>query len=94
MKRAQSEGIVRMAAEPSIPYSVEKPAEAEGAGGRKAKCFLVPADEIRSNKYDLSISRYKEIEHKEIDYENPEAIMAKILDLEKAIAKAVEDIKK
>ncbi len=92
--KALSEGAARMAAEPTVLYSAGKPAEAEGVGGRKAKCFLVPAEEIRTNKYDLSISRYKEIEHKEIDYEKPEAIMAKILDLEKAIAKDVEDIKK
>ncbi|MBS4027191.1 MAG: N-6 DNA methylase [Ignavibacteriales bacterium] len=28
---------------------------------KENKCFLVPADEIRANKYDLSISRYKKI---------------------------------
>ncbi len=31
---------------------------------RTGKCFLVPADEIRAHKYNLSISRYKQIEHK------------------------------
>ncbi len=59
---------------------------------RRKKCFLVPADEIRDNKYDLSISRYKEIEHKEIEYEKPEVIMKKVLELEREIAKDVETI--
>ena len=60
---------------------------------RSGKCFLVPADEIRANKYDLSISRYKQIEHKEIEYEKPEVIMDKVMALERNIAKDVEEIK-
>lgn len=60
---------------------------------RKAKSFLVPADEIRANKYDLSISRYKQIEHKEIAYEKPELIMEKVMRLEKEIANDIEAIK-
>jgi type I restriction enzyme M protein len=61
--------------------------------GRTGKCFLVSASEIRSNKYDLSISRYKEIEHKEIQYEKPEAIMKKVLRLEKEIETEIEEIR-
>lgn len=72
-----------MAAEPATPYGRD----------RKGKCFLVPADEIRANKYDLSISRYKEIEHKEIAYEKPGVIMDKVMALEGEIAKDVEEIK-
>jgi len=61
---------------------------------RRAKCFQVPADEIRANKYDLSISRYKEIEHKETEYEKPEAIMKKVMQLEQEIEEIVADIQK
>ncbi|MBX2990231.1 MAG: SAM-dependent DNA methyltransferase [Bacteroidetes bacterium] len=75
---------LRMAAEPTASYRHD----------RKGKCFLVPADEIRANKYDLSISRYKEIEHKEIKYEKPHVIMEKVLALEGEIAKDVEEIKR
>lgn len=56
------------------------------------KSLLVPVDEIRANKYDLSISRYKPIEHKEIKYEKPDVIMKKVLKLEKEIAKEIEEI--
>ncbi len=59
---------------------------------RKGKEFYVSVEEIRANKYDLSISRYKEIEHQEIEYEKPEIIMERILDLESDIAIAIEDI--
>ena len=48
----------------------------------RKKCFLVLADDIRANgnpslgdKYDLSISRYKQIDHKEIEYEKPCVIL-------------------
>jgi type I restriction enzyme M protein len=61
---------------------------------RKSKFFAIPAEEIRSNKYDLSISRYKEIEHNEIEYEKPEVIMKKVLALEKEIASEVNEIQK
>lgn len=56
------------------------------------KSLLVPEDEIRANKYDLSISRYKPIEHKEIKYEKSDVIMKKVLKLEKEIAKDIEEI--
>jgi type I restriction enzyme M protein len=54
----------------------------------------VPVAEIRANKYDLSISRYKPIEHAEVEYEKPEVIMGKVLELENAIAKDVEEIRR
>lgn len=60
---------------------------------RKSKFFPVPASEIRTNKYDLSISRYKEVGHSEIDYEKPDAIIKKVLDLEKQIVQDIDDIK-
>ena len=60
---------------------------------KNAKSFFVPVEDIRSNKYDLSISRYKEIVHTEIEYEKPDVIMNKILELEKGIEKDVEEIR-
>ena len=52
---------------------------------RKAKCFYVPFEEIKENDYDLSISKYKEIEYEEVKYEKPEVIKQKILELENKI---------
>jgi type I restriction enzyme M protein len=40
---------------------------------KNPKVVCVAADEIRHNKYDLSLSRYKPVEHKTVTYEAPEA---------------------
>lgn len=60
---------------------------------RKGKCFFVPFDEIKENNYDLSISKYKEIEYKEVKYDPPEKIKAKILELENNIIKTLKELK-
>jgi type I restriction enzyme M protein len=53
----------------------------------------VPADEIKANNYDLSISRYKEIEYEEVRYEKPEIIIEKIEELEGKILEDIEELK-
>jgi type I restriction enzyme M protein len=65
----------------------EKPAD------RKGKCFFVPIEEIKENNYDLSLSKYKEIEYEEIEYEKPEVIKKKILNYENKIIEALNDLK-
>jgi len=60
---------------------------------RKAKCFCVPVEEIQANNYDLSISRYKEIEYEEVEYEPPEVIIEKIEALEREIQTNLKDLK-
>lgn len=60
---------------------------------RKGKCFFVPFAEIKENNYDLSISKYKEIEYEEIEYEKPEVIKKKILECEHKIIEALNDLK-
>ena len=61
---------------------------------RKSKFFPVPADEIRTNKYDLSISRYKEVDHKEIQWEKPGVILRKVNQMENEIERDIEAIRK
>lgn len=65
----------------------EKPAD------RKGKCFFVPIAEIKANNYDLSISKYKEIEYEEVEYEKPAVIKKKILEYENKIIKALNELK-
>ncbi|MDD3137268.1 MAG: N-6 DNA methylase [Methanoregula sp.] len=65
----------------------------ENSTDRKGKCFFVPISEIKENGYDLSISRYKEIEYEEVQYEKPEVIIAKIETLEHEIQKSLQDFK-
>ena len=60
---------------------------------RKSKCFFVPAIEIRENGYDISISKYKEIEYEEVAYEKSEVIMLKIEGLEDQIKINISELK-
>ena len=48
--------------------------------------------EIKENDYDLSISKYREIEYEEVQYEKPEVIKTKILELENKICKTLEEL--
>ena len=45
----------------------------------------MPVDEIRSNKYDLSINRYKEIAYEEVEYDPPGVILDQLEALEAEI---------
>ena len=49
--------------------------------------------EIRDNKYDLSINRYKKVEHEEVDYEPPQVIIARLEALEREIAGELAELK-
>jgi type I restriction enzyme M protein len=51
---------------------------------RTRKCFIVPRTEIASdeNKYDMSLSRYKEDVFEEVEYEAPAVILDKLLKVE------------
>jgi type I restriction enzyme M protein len=60
--------------------------KAESSRKRTDKSFLVPVNEIRDNKYDLSINRYKEVVYENKSYEKPMVIIGQIeaLDRERA----------
>jgi type I restriction enzyme M protein len=78
-----------------IPDIIErfKNRRKEDNSDRKKKHFFVPVKEIKENNYDLSISKYREIEYEEVKYEKPAVIMKKILDLENKIIETLKDIK-
>ena len=58
------------------------------------KAFLVSADDIRANKYDLSINRYKEVVYEEEDYEDPKVILQKLKTLENDILNDLSELEK
>ncbi len=62
------------------------PANAQTLTDRTAQAFLVPADEIRANKYDLSLNRYQEAIHEEVRHDPPQEILARMKALEAEIA--------
>lgn len=59
---------------------------------RTEQSFVVPKEEIVENDYDLSINKYKEIIIEKIEYEKPEVILKKVVDLENEIQQALKEL--
>lgn len=59
---------------------------------RTDKAFFVPAKEIRDNKYDLSITRYKQEKHVEEKGEDPKEILGRLLKLEGEILRGLREL--
>lgn len=68
--------------------------EAETARTRKDQSFFVPVEEIRSNGYDLSINKYKEVEKVKVEYDKPSVVLSRIKDLQKEISSAIKEFEK
>jgi len=67
--------------------------EVETTRSRTEKSFLVPVHEIRDNKYDLSINRYKQVVYEEKTYEKPTVIISQIEALDKERAGLLNQLK-
>lgn len=67
--------------------------EAETTRTRKDQSFFVPVEEIRSNGYDLSINKYKEVERIKVECEKPEVVLEKIEKLQEEITKAIKEFR-
>jgi len=57
---------------------------------RTEQSFLVAVNEIKTNDWDLSINRYKEIVYEEVEYDPPAKIIADIKKLDSARADALK----
>ena len=66
--------------------------ERENPSDRKKKFFFVPIKDIAEKDYDLSISKYREIEYEEVKYEKPEVLKEKILKLEEEIIEGLKEL--
>ncbi|MDO8517559.1 MAG: N-6 DNA methylase [Nanoarchaeota archaeon] len=64
----------------------------EDSKDRKKKFFSIQVGEIKEKDWDLSISKYREIEYEEVKYEKPEDLKKKILELEEDIIKGLKDL--
>lgn len=67
--------------------------KAESKRQRTDKSFMVPVQEIRDNKYDLSINRYKEVVYEEKVYEQPATIIGQIEALDRERADLLKQLK-
>ncbi len=65
---------------------------AAGFDDRTNKAFKVSADEIRANKYDLSINQYKEKMYEIIHFDPPKLILAEMRKMETMILDAIVEL--
>ncbi len=78
-------------------YKAYQAAVAEGQSteqwsDKTQKAFLVAKDDIKANKYDLSINRYKEVVYEQESYEEPKVILSKLKALENEILADLNDL--
>ena len=66
---------------------------AERERARTAQSFSVPKEEIAEQGYDLSLNRYKEVVHDEVEHRAPLDIIADLEALEYEIQQGLSDIK-
>ncbi len=59
---------------------------------RSSKHFFVPVADIRANKYDLSLNRYKETKHEEATYDPPKVILGRMRKLEEEILNDIGEL--
>ena len=59
---------------------------------RTDKSFFVDKDEIVANDYDLSINKYKEIEHEVVEYRDTKEIYKEIMDLESELQQKLKEL--
>ncbi len=57
---------------------------------RTEQSFCVPKADIAANGYDLSINRYKEVVHEEVEHLPPKEILAKLAQLEDEIQQGMK----
>ena len=55
--------------------------------------FWITKEQVKANKYDLSASRYRQMEQDETFYENPNVTMQRLLDLEGCMRDEIEQLK-
>ena len=54
--------------------------------------FWVTRDDAKANKYDLSASRYRQVEQDDELYEQPHITLSRLLTLEKAAAAKITEL--
>ncbi|MDF1805255.1 class I SAM-dependent DNA methyltransferase [Hyphomonas sp.] len=66
--------------------------ESETENPRTAQSFCVPLADIAAADYDLSLNRYKEVEHEEVEHQDPKAIIAELRFIEVQITDGLTNL--
>lgn len=78
---------------PDLLMRWEERADNERHRPRTAQSFCVPKEDIAATDgYDLSLNRYKEVEHAEADYDPPGKIIAELRSIEAEIAEGLRKL--
>jgi len=77
-----------------IPDIIEKfkNIDTEDFSDRTKKCFFVPFEEIKNEKYDLSFNKYKVTKYEEVNYGDPKEIIKNLTDYEEQILKTSKEV--
>jgi type I restriction enzyme M protein len=59
---------------------------------RTSQSFTVPKAEIAEKNYDLSLNRYKEVVHEEVEHVSPKEILAELQKLESEIQSGLDEL--
>jgi type I restriction enzyme M protein len=79
----------------NLPDALARWAEREGSERerpRTAQSFCVPKADISAQGYDLSLNRYKEVVHEEIEHRPPQEILAEVVKLNEEIQRGMEEL--
>jgi type I restriction enzyme M protein len=77
---------------PDVLARWQKRDSAERKRPRTAQSFCVPKADIAAQGYDLSLNRYKEVVHEEVEHQAPKEILAELAKLETEIQKGMKEL--
>lgn len=80
----------------NLPDVLRRWADRDGsevARARTEQSFCVPKEDIAAQGYDLSLNRYKEIVHEEIEHRAPEVILDELERIEKEISDGMAQLR-
>jgi type I restriction enzyme M protein len=79
----------------NLPDIVERWAERNGAEKKRSRTeqsFCVPKADIEAAGYDLSLNRYREVVHEEVDHVPPKQILAELAAMEEEIQDGLREL--
>ncbi len=74
---------------PDVLMRWEERASAELLRPRTAQSFCVPKADIEAAGYDLSLNRYREVEHEDVEHDSPREILADLRRIEAEISEGM-----
>jgi type I restriction enzyme M protein len=77
---------------PDVLARWQKRDSAERKRPRTAQSFCVPKADIAAQGYDLSLNRYKEVVHEEVEHQAPKDILAELAKIETEIQKGMKEL--